>query len=76
MKNFSFALCFFSFFLSSPGACALDTAAVKAVRIMQVSSSWDGAPIKYPAGKAEVTGMIMELAPGAEGSTLTTMLGK
>ena len=31
------------------------------------SQSWDGAPLRYPTGEAEITGMQIEIAPG--GST-------
>ena len=46
---------------------ALDqSAAVKVSTILKADSSWDGKALAYPAGKAEVTGMLIEIAPGAE----------
>lgn len=48
-------------------AFALDPSpAVKATTILKTSQSWDGKPLAYPAGQAEITGMIIEIAPGAE----------
>lgn len=49
-------------------ALALDnTAAVKVTPLLKTSSSWDGTPLHYPSGQAEITGLIVEIAPG--GST-------
>ena len=39
---------------------------VKVSTLLKTSSSWDGKPLQYPAGQAEVTGMLIEIAPGAE----------
>lgn len=41
-------------------------APVKASVVLKAETSWDGKPIVYPEGKAEVTGLIVEVAPGAE----------
>ena len=50
-----------------PTAFALETSsAVKASVILKAESSWDGNPIVYPEGKPEITGMIIEIAPGGE----------
>jgi len=46
---------------------ALDASeGVKATVILNSDSSWNGAKLAYPEGQAEVTGMIIEVAPGAE----------
>ena len=42
------------------------SASVKASTVLKTETSWDGNPIKYPSGKAEITGMIIEIAPGGE----------
>ncbi len=42
------------------------SAGVKVTQIMKTTQSWDGKPLAYPAGQAEVTGQIVEFAPGAE----------
>jgi quercetin dioxygenase-like cupin family protein len=41
-------------------------AAVKVTPLLKTSTSWDGQPIVYPKGKAEITAMRVEIAPGAE----------
>lgn len=51
----------------APGAYALEvTPAVKVTPLLRTTTSWDGAPIAYPHGPAEITGMIIELAVGGE----------
>ena len=48
-------------------AFALDQSGdVKATTILKTTDSWDGKPIVYPDGKAEITGVLVEIAPGAE----------
>jgi quercetin dioxygenase-like cupin family protein len=50
-----------------PDALALEqSAAVTVSTVLKTESSWDGKPIEYPTGKAEVTGMVVEIAPGGE----------
>jgi quercetin dioxygenase-like cupin family protein len=50
-----------------PSAWALDpSATVKVSTLLKAGSSWDGKPLSYPSGRAEVTGMLIEIAPGAE----------
>ena len=39
---------------------------VKVVPLLETGSSWDGQAIVYPQGKAEITAMQVEIAPGAE----------
>ena len=54
--------------LSLPvNAFALDQSVdLKATTILRTTNSWDGKPIVYPDGKAEITGLLVEIAPGAE----------
>jgi len=48
-------------------ALALDPApAVKVTTLLKTETSWDGQPIVYPQGKAEITALQLEIAPGAE----------
>ena len=56
------------FFLCLPHAAfALDaSAAVKVVPLLKTGESWNGAPIVYPDGKAEITALSVEIAPGGE----------
>ena len=42
------------------------TNAVKVSTVLKTQTSWDGQPLQYPAGDAEVTGMLIEIAPGGE----------
>lgn len=42
------------------------SASVKTTTLMKTSSSWDGTPIAYPSGQAEITGLLVEIAPGGE----------
>ena len=57
----------FILFLWLSDAFALEhSSTVKVLTVLKAESSWDGKPIEYPAGKAEVTGMVIEIAPGGE----------
>lgn len=48
-------------------AQALDvTPAVKVTPLVKTTTSWDGVPIAYPRGPAEITGIMIELAVGGE----------
>jgi quercetin dioxygenase-like cupin family protein len=47
-------------------ASALEPSAnVKVTPLIQSTQSWNGAPIIYPAGQAQITGLMIEIAPGA-----------
>jgi quercetin dioxygenase-like cupin family protein len=39
---------------------------VKVTQLLKTTQTWNGAPIKYPAGQAEVTALMVEIAPGGE----------
>jgi len=48
-------------------ALALEpSAAVTASTILKTSTSWDGKPLAYPSGQAEITGIVVEIMPGGE----------
>lgn len=50
-----------------PPASALDISpAVKVTPLVKATSSWNGAPVVYPRGQAEITGMLIEIAAGAQ----------
>lgn len=50
-----------------PNAYALDqTDAIHVQTVLKTQTSWDGKALDYPKGQAEITGMIVEIAPGAE----------
>ncbi|QNM95549.1 cupin domain-containing protein [Chitinimonas koreensis] len=67
MSSFQLTAALVAALALNAAAFALDsTPAVKATTILKASQSWDGKPLAYPAGQAEITGMIIEIAPGAE----------
>ena len=39
---------------------------VKVTQLLKTSQTWNGAPIKYPEGQAEITALTIEIAPGGE----------
>lgn len=41
---------------------------VKVTPLLKTTQTWDGAPIKYPEGQAEITSLMIEVAPGGETS--------
>jgi quercetin dioxygenase-like cupin family protein len=46
---------------------ALDSSkAVKVTPVLKTTQSWNGTPLAYPEGIAEVTGLLVEIAPGGE----------
>jgi quercetin dioxygenase-like cupin family protein len=48
-------------------AQALDNqGAVTVTPLLQTTSSWDGRPLRWPQGEAELTGLIVTIAPGGE----------
>ncbi len=42
------------------------SATIKSTTILKTDQSWDGQKLQYPQGQAEITGMIIEIAPGGE----------
>lgn len=51
----------------SGGAVALDpTATVRVTPLLKTTTSWNGQPLAYPAGPAEITALQVEVAPGGE----------
>jgi quercetin dioxygenase-like cupin family protein len=55
-----------SLLLQSEAYSLEQSASVKVSTVLKTESSWDGKPIEYPSGKAEITGMVIEIAPGGE----------
>jgi quercetin dioxygenase-like cupin family protein len=39
---------------------------LKVTTVLKATESWDGQKLSYPQGQAEITGMIIEVAAGAE----------
>jgi quercetin dioxygenase-like cupin family protein len=49
------------------GARAIEpSSTVKVTQLLKTTTTWNGAPIKYPEGQAEVTSLMIEIAPGGE----------
>jgi len=56
-----------SMLLLSTVSYALEaSSSIKITPLLKSDTSWNGVPITYPEGKAEITGMIVEIAVGAE----------
>lgn len=52
---------------SQPDAHSLEqSVAVNVSTVLKADNSWDGKPIEYPDGQAEITGLVVEIAPGGE----------
>lgn len=65
MHRFALLVC--SCLLAASSASALEsTPAVSVTPVLKTSTSWDGAPLSFPAGQAEVSALIVEIAPGGE----------
>lgn len=55
------------FLTPSLPALALETNnAVKVTPLLKSQTSWDGKPLQYPKGTAQITGLTVEIAPGGE----------
>jgi len=64
---FAKSLTVFLILLFQSAAFALEESdAVSVSTILKTQTTWDGAPIVYPEGQAEVTGMLVEIAVGAQ----------
>ena len=64
---FAKLLAVFLILLFQSAAFALEESdAVSVSTILKTQTTWDGAPIVYPEGQAEVTGMLVEIAVGAQ----------
>ena len=67
MKNFKIMYTIILMLACISQAHALEeSASIKASTILKTETTWDGKLIEYPSGKAEITGMLVEIAPGGE----------
>lgn len=57
---------FLILFFQSAAFALEESDAVSVSTILKTQTTWDGAPIVYPEGQAEVTGMLVEIAVGAQ----------
>lgn len=49
-----------------PAAALSEAEGVKVTPLAKDTTSWDGRPIAYPEGPAEMTALLVEIAPGAQ----------
>lgn len=66
MKNLASVVAVFAFLSAQPVFALEQSASIKVTRLMQSPSSWNGVALAYPGGQAEVTGLLVEIAPGGE----------
>jgi quercetin dioxygenase-like cupin family protein len=63
MRRLPFIACL----LFASTAIALESStAVTVTPLLKSTTSWDGKPLAYPSGQAEVSALIVEIAPGGE----------
>lgn len=43
-----------------------DSPAIKITPLLKTTTTWEGTAIKYPEGEAQLTGLMVEIAPGGE----------
>jgi len=65
MKAFSSLLLFVALVVGHSVGAEFSKA-VTVTQKLKTTTSWDGKPVVYPAGEAEVSAMIIEIAPGGE----------
>jgi quercetin dioxygenase-like cupin family protein len=66
LKNFISVVAVLAFFAAQPAFALEQSASIKVTKLMQSTASWNGAALAYPSGQAEVTGLLVEIAPGGE----------
>lgn len=66
MKNIASVVAAFAILAAQPAFALDQSASVKVSKLMQTTSSWNGAALAYPAGQAEITSLLIEIAPGGE----------
>lgn len=67
MKTVSKMLCCIVLCATTNLAFSIEASdAVKVTPLLKTQETWDGKPIVYPKGKAEITGILIEVAPGGE----------
>jgi quercetin dioxygenase-like cupin family protein len=49
-----------------PAAAFEQTQSIKVTPLLKTTTTWEGKPIVYPKGQAEITGLIIEIAAGGE----------
>jgi len=52
--------------IAAPAVALEPSATLKVTPLLKTTTSWDGKPIVYPGGQAEVSALVIDIAPGAE----------
>lgn len=52
--------------LIAPAAAFEQTQTIKVTPLLKTTTTWEGKAIVYPQGQAEITGLMIEIAPGGE----------
>ncbi|WP_313913559.1 cupin domain-containing protein [Tahibacter sp.] len=52
--------------IAAPAMALEPSATLKVTPLLKTTTSWDGKPIVYPGGQAEVSALVIEIAPGGE----------
>lgn len=52
--------------IAVPAGAFESAGALKVTPLLKTTTSWDGKPIVYPGGQAEVSALIIDIAPGGE----------
>ncbi|KQZ45119.1 cupin domain-containing protein [Duganella sp. Root1480D1] len=66
MKNFASVVAVLAIFAAQPAYALEQSASIKVTKLLQSPSSWNGAALAYPGGQAEITALMVEIAPGGE----------
>ena len=66
IRKFAILIFILGFVLPVQAVAIDNNSYVTVTQLLKTTSSWDGKPIVYPDGQAEITGLIVELAPGGE----------
>lgn len=52
--------------IAIPAAAFESGTTLKVTPLLKTTTSWDGKPIVYPGGQAEVSALVIDIAPGGE----------
>jgi len=52
--------------IAAPAIALEPSAALKVTPLLKTTTSWDGKAIVYPGGQAEVSALVIDIAPGGE----------
>jgi quercetin dioxygenase-like cupin family protein len=60
----SVLICFAAALLPLCAQAIEPSQAIKVTQLLKTTQTWNGTPIKYPQGQAEITTLMIEIAPG------------